>query len=274
MTDSKLKPGLPAQESEEKRLARLKKWRATALLVFFVLAAGALVSSTFFMRRALFTSNSRFGLRSLELLDGAYWKGPEKEQELCRRIGIAPGVNLFDLDYRQLRKRLEEIPCIEQGEIMRILPDRLRIRVSERIPRAFLFSPGGKYVVDENAVVIPVSECSPQKDLPVITSIPGRKTFKQGERLASLDPSLELIMMTVRNFPDISIFAVEPIDNEKLVFGMRYRSGKPYRVTIPLRNRGLPYLLSALQTAIINAHWKRLNVSGFDLRFDGRVVLN
>ena len=112
MIDSKLKPGLPERESEEKRLARLKKWRATALLVFFVLAAGALVSSTFFMRRALFTSNSRFGLRSLELLDGAYWKGPEKEQELCRRIGIAPGVNLFDLDYRQLRKRLEEIPCI------------------------------------------------------------------------------------------------------------------------------------------------------------------
>ena len=274
MADSKLKPGLPAQESEEKRLARLKKWRAMALLVFFVLAAGAFLFSAFFMRRALFTANSHFGLRSLELLDGAYWKGPEKEQELCRRIGIVPGVNLFDLDYRQLRKRIEEIPCIEHGEIVRILPDRLRIKVAERIPRAFLFSPGGKFVVDENAVVIPVSECSPQRDLPVITSIPGRKTFRQGERLASLDPALELIMMAVRNFPDINIVCVMPSNEDKLDFFMRYRSEKLYRVTIPLRNRGLPYLLSALQTAIITAHWKRLNVSSFDLRFDGRVVLN
>ena len=274
MTDSKLKPGLPEQESEEKRLARLKKWRAAALLVFFVLIAGALVFLTFFMRRALFTANSHFELRSLELLDGAYWKGPEKEQELCRRIGIAPGINLFALDYRQLRKCIEAIPCIEHGEVMRILPDRIRIKVSERIPRAVLFSPAGKFVVDENAVVIPAGECAAQGNLPVITSIPGRKTFRQGERLASLDPALELIMMTVRNFPDINIVCVMPSNEDKLDFYMRYRAGKVYRVTIPLRNRGLPYLLSALQTAIINAHWKRLNVSGFDLRFDGRVVLN
>lgn len=272
MIDSKLKPGLPERESEEKRLARLKKWRATALLVFFVLAAGALTFLAFFMRRALFTANSRFELRSLELTDGTYWKGPEKEQLLCRRIGIAPGVNLFDLDYRQLRKRLEEIPCIEHAEIMRILPDRLRIKISERIPRAVLFSPGGKFVVDENAVVIPVSESAVRGSLPVITSIPGRKSFKQGERLASLDPALELIMMTVRNFPDINIVCVMPSNEDKLDFFMRYRGGEVRQVTLPLRNRGLPYLLSALQTAIINAHWKRLNVSRFDLRFDGRVV--
>ena len=157
---------------------------------------------------------------------------------------------------------------------MRILPDRIRIKVSERIPRAVLFSPAGKFVVDENAVVIPAGECAAQGNLPVITSIPGRKTFRQGERLASLDPALELIMMTVRNFPDINIVCVMPSNEDKLDFYMRYRAGKVYRVTIPLRNRGLPYLLSALQTAIINAHWKRLNVSGFDLRFDGRVVLN
>ena len=35
---------------------------------------------------------------------------------------------------------------------------------------------------------------------------------------------------------------------------------------------GLPYLLSALQTAIIHAHWKRLNVSSFNLLYDGRIV--
>ena len=274
MTDGKLKPGLPEQESEEKRLARRKKWRAAAVLLLLLLTLGGLTFLFCHMRRVLFDANRRFELKTLELLDGTYWKGPEKEKELCRRIGIAPGINLFALDYLQLRKKIEEIPGIEKSEVVRILPDTLRIKVVERIPRAILFSPAGKYVLDENAVVIPRGECATQTDLPVITAIPGRKLFRQGEELPSLRPALDLIMMTVRNFSDINIVCVMPSDNEKLDFYMRYREGKLYRVTIPLRNRGLPYLLSALQTAIIHAHLKRLNVSGFNLLFDGRVVLN
>lgn len=272
MTSSKLKPGLQAQESEEKRLARRKMWRAIALLIMFCLVTGLFIFSLFCMRRTLFNANPHFKLKKLEIYNGTYWKG--KENELSRRIGVKPGDNLFALDYKTLRKKIEAVPGIEKSDVIRILPDKIQIRLEERIPRAILFNPGGKYVVDEKAVIIPKNESAAGKNLPVITSIPGRKTFRQGETVASLRPSVDLIMMTLRNFPDISIVCVMPEGNEKLEFVMRYRGGKFYRVTIPLNSERLPYLLSALQTAIINAHWKNLNVSGFNLLFDGRIVLN
>lgn len=272
MASGKLKPGLQAQESEEKRLARRKMWRAAVLLVVFCLTAGLLIFAIFCMRRTLFSANPHFKLRKLEIYNGAFWKG--KERELSRRIGIKPGDNLFSLDYKDLRKKIDAIPGIEKSDVIRILPDKVQIRLDERIPRAILFNPGSRYVVDENAVVMPKNESAARNNLPVITSIPGRKTFRHGETLASLRPSVELIMMTLRNFPDISIVCVMPESPEKLEFVMRYRGGKFYRVTLPLNSKKLPYLLSALQTAIINAHWKNLNVSGFNLLFDGRIVLN
>ena len=272
MANVRLKPGLPEQESEEKRLSRLKKWRATALLSIFLAAAVFAVFMFLFMRKAFFNRNPHFKLKKMEIINGSYWNG--KEKILANRTGIAPGDNLFDINYALLRKKIEEIPGIESAEAVRILPDKPQIKITERIPRAVLFNPGGKYVVDEKGVIIPRAEAAVHGNLPVITSIPKYTRFQQGETIETLLPALELIMMTLRNFPDIDIECVIPGDEEKLEFFMRYRGGKRYRVLIPLRNRGLPYLLSALQTAIINAHWKQLNVSGFNLLFDGRVVLN
>ena len=272
MISGKLTPGLPAQESEDKRVAHRKMWRAVALLTVFCLVTGLFAFFIFCMRRSIFCDNPHFRLKKLEICNGSFWSG--KENELGSRVGIGIGDNLFNINYKQLRKKVEQIPGIEKSEVVRILPDKLQIRIVERIPRAVLFSPAGKYVVDENMVVIPKNESVNTKNLPVITSIPGRSTFRQGEELVSLRPSIDLIMMTLRNFPDIGIICIMPSNDEKLDFVMRYRGGKFYKVTIPLNNRGLPYLLSALQTAIINAHWKKLNVSGFNLLFDGRVVLN
>ena len=278
MAKIRLNPGLPEQESEEKRLSRLKKWRAAALLSLFLAAAGLVLLMFFFMRKAFFNSNPHFKLKKMEIINGSFWQG--KEKLLAARTGIAPGNNLFDINYTQLRKKIELIPGIESAEAIRILPDKLQIRITERIPRAVLFNPGGRYVVDEKGVIIPRNEAAVHGNLPVITSIPGHTRFRQGDAIETLRPSIELIMMTLRNFPDINIECVIPRDEEKLEFFMRYRpgitpgGGKRYRVLIPLRNQGLPYLLSALQTAIIHAHWKQLNVSGFNLLFDGRVVLN
>ena len=65
-----------------------------------------------------------------------------------------------------------------------------------------------------------------------------------------------------------------PGSKEELNFYMRYRSGKRYLVTLPLNNsKNLPYLLSALQTTIINIHWKQVNISHINLLYNGRVVL-
>ena len=219
-----------------------------------------------------FLAFDKAGNEALEIINGSFWKG--KEKALSSRAGIYPGVNLFNLNYVLLRKRIESIPGIEKAEVVRILPDKLQIKVVERIPRAVLFIPSGAYVVDENGIVIPRAESAVHGSLPVITTIPGRRSFKLGECLDTLQPSLELIMTVLRNFPDIDIECVMPGSKEELNFYMRYRSGKRYLVTLPLNNsKNLPYLLSALQTTIINIHWKQVNISHINLLYNGRVVL-
>lgn len=272
MANVKIKPGLPEQESEEKRLARRKAWRAAAVLALFCLITGAFILLFFLMRKAFFSENPHFKLTRMEIINGSYWKG--KEQLLGHRTGISPGDNIFSIDYFNLRKKIELIPGIEKAEVVRILPDKLQIKIVERIPRAILYSPGGELVIDEKGVIISRRESAIHGPLPVITRTPGVGALRPGDKVEALMPSINLIMVTLRNYPDIAIECIQPENEESLKFYMRYRRGKGYWVIIPIKNRGLPYLLSALQTAIINAHWKRLNVSSFNLLYDGRVVLN
>ena len=272
MAKVKIKPGLPEQRSEEQRLSRRKLWRALVVLLFFILMTAGVIFLFFSMRKAFFSHNRHFKLKKLEIINGSFWHG--KEKSLSYRTGVYPGVNLFSVDYASFRKRIESISGIEKAEVVRILPDKLQVKITERIPRAVLFTPAGRFVVDEQAVVIPRAESAVHGTLPVITSVPGRRIVRQGETLETLRPAIELIMMTLRNFPDIDIECIMPGDSEGLTFFMRYRSGKRYHVTLPLNSKGLPYLLSALQTAIINIHWKQLNVSRINLLYDGRVVLN
>ncbi len=271
MAKVKIKPGLPEQESEEKRLAGRKAWRAVAVLGIFILITSCFVLLFFLMRKAFFSENPHFKLSKLEIINGSYWKN--KEKLLSARTGVYPGDNVFNINYFNLRKKIEQIPGIEKAEVVRILPDKLQIKIVERIPRAVLYSPGGTLVVDEKGVIIPRHESAVHGPLPVITQTPGSGMLRPGDKVDSLLPSIDLIMVTLRNYPDISIECIQPEGEESLKFYMRYRRGKGYWVIIPLKNRGLPYLLSALQTSIIQAHWKRLDVFSFNLLYDGQVAL-
>jgi cell division septal protein FtsQ len=272
MAKTNIKPGLSELQSEEQRSARRKIWKALAVLLLFCVTVTLLILALFYMRKAFFSRNAHFKLKKLEIIDGSFWKGREKA--LSRRTGIAPGQNLFAVDYRELRRKIEAIPGIEQADIIRILPDKLQIKVTERIPRAILSNPAGRFVVDEKGVVMPRAESAVHGNLPVITSVPGRTSYRQGDTLDSLRPSLELIMMTLKNFQDITIDCIEPGDGKKLTFFMRYRTRKCFQVTLPADPHSLPYLLNVLQTTIINIHWKQMNISRINLEYNGTAVLN
>ena len=190
MTSVKVKPGLPEQESEERRLAGRKIWRAAAVLGLFCLITAAFILLFFLMRKAFFSENPHFRLKRMEIINGSYWKG--KEKVLGFRTGVKPGTNVFNIDYPALRKEIEKIPGIEKAEVVRILPDKLQIKIAERIPRAVLYSPGGQLVVDEKGVVIPRQESAIHGSLPVITRIPGGGIVRPGDKVEILLPALNL----------------------------------------------------------------------------------
>lgn len=240
-----------------------------ALIVLFLLTgvAGVLIFGLFALRRALFTSNPRFQLREVLVQTEGYWRN--RASELSSRIGVRNGENLFAIAPRDLRKRLCAIPSVETCEVTRVLPDTLRLRLIERIPRAVLANPQGRWVIDENCVVIPRAESmSAGRPLPVILGVADRK-LTGGMALPYLQPAMEIVMQVVQNFRDIDIRAIHMRDPGKITLLLTYRS-RNYQVLIPNGSTNVNRLLTALQRAM-----ERRGDTGriFDLSFNGEIII-
>lgn len=245
-----------------------------ALIVLFVLmgVAAALAFGLVALRRVLFTSNPRFQLREIVVQSEGYWQ--ERSAQLASRLGVHTGDNLFSLDPGALRRQLAAIPNVQDCEVTRILPDTLKLRVVERIPRAVLTSPGGRWVVDEEGVVIPRAESMlAGRQLPVFLGVSDRN-LEGGMRAEKLRPALDIIMQVARNFRDFEIRAIHMQGGDKINMIMRFRGQKMCQALIPVGgNRNIGLLLTALQSAIIHAERRGDKRGIFDLSFDGNVII-
>lgn len=73
------------------------------------------------------------------------------------------GVWRADLD--QVSKHLERLPWVRTAIVTRVLPDGIRVRVTERQPRALVRTTGGRFIwVDDDAVYL--GEMSPTDQMP------------------------------------------------------------------------------------------------------------
>jgi cell division septal protein FtsQ len=78
---------------------------------------------------------------------------------VMRFAGVRVGQNLMSLDLKQAQRNLAMIPLVRKAELRRLLPDRLFIRVEERIPVARLRMPAKEFgeaifLIDRSGVVM------------------------------------------------------------------------------------------------------------------------
>jgi hypothetical protein len=117
--------------------------------------------------RWLFSENERFVVRTLDIASSGRLPAAN-----IREYGrLAEGMNLFELDVEKVRSDLESVPVIKSVEIRRLLPDTLRIRVTERTPVARLGADDrvNHFAVDREGFVLGPSSRSPA--LPAITGL-------------------------------------------------------------------------------------------------------
>ena len=252
-----------------------RRRRIPILLVIAAAAAGLLAGAFLMLREGLFTGNPRLTLRRVRIrVHGtSYWR--DREKELCSRVGLNPesGVNLYLIDLKSLRRSLERIPSIASAEVMRMPPDTIEVRLEERIPRAALGNPRSPFVIDEYCVVMPRTESAgSQMRLPVVTGISLRQ-LRPGTAEPRLQGAVDLIMTTLRGFPDIRILQISVARPGFFDLRLTYRENILYHVILPVRNSGTAFLLSALQSAIIAARRRGDNRTTFDLSFAGQVIV-
>lgn len=83
-------------------------------------------------------------------------------------LGMGEGSSIWDASPQVLEARLESHAAIAAADVRRLLPDRLRVLVRERRPRAVLRTDTGFFLVDQSGAVLEVATGS-AGELPIVS---------------------------------------------------------------------------------------------------------
>lgn len=107
-------------------------------------------------------SASFFQIRTVET-KGASRASVGDIRIVVRREVAQTGV--WKADLQQLSKHIEELPWVRTAIVTRVLPDGIRVRITEREPRAVVRNAAGRFIwVDDDAVSL--GEMSPTDPMP------------------------------------------------------------------------------------------------------------
>lgn len=112
---------------------RERMHRMGTFLLFAVSAIGALwvtFQGGKFLGRVLFSENEVYAIRSFDIGSDGRRIPASLIQEYAQ---VSEGMNLFAVSLGDIRSRLEEVSLVQRADVSRILPDGLRIWVTERV---------------------------------------------------------------------------------------------------------------------------------------------
>lgn len=169
------------------------------------------------VQRALY-QNQEFRLQTIDLNANPVID----ETALIEKTGISLPANLFEIDIKAVAEKLETLPGVACATAERHLPGTLVVRITPRIPRAWIsvesanlvaHRQAGDMLVDHQGIVYP---CPPLQletatKLPVIQlSTIGRNGITPGKKIdqPELEPCIRLLDAACENDP----LAIESID--------------------------------------------------------------
>ncbi len=119
------------------------------------------------MRKVVF-DNPKFRLEQIDV----DVRGGLPQRDVIRAARLEKGQNLMRIDLRQVKADIEKLPYVAEAQVSRHLPNRILIRVSERIPIA-RFSTTGKmrevFYIDREGVLMKARSMESAGILPEIT---------------------------------------------------------------------------------------------------------
>lgn len=95
---------------------------------------------------------------------------------------LEPGTPLLEIDVRAVGRAIEKHPCVLRATVTRSLPDRVRVRVMERMPVAQVLLDRW-YEVDETGVVLGEVRRRFEHDLPKFFGVRPARPPAPGDRL-------------------------------------------------------------------------------------------
>lgn len=152
------RPSRRESGADGSRLRNMLGYVPTALKVALAVVMGVLI----FVGYRAAASASFFQVRRVEV-QGTNRVSKDDVQLMVRKEAEQAGVWNADLD--AISQKLERLPWVKTAVVSRVLPDGLRVRVTERVPRAVVRTAAGRFRwIDEEAVML--GEMLPSDQIP------------------------------------------------------------------------------------------------------------
>ena len=145
-------------QSTAERVRGLLGYATVFLKVALAVAIGVLLFTVY---RAA-ASASFFEIHNVEM-QGISRASHDEVQALVQREVGKTGV--WEADLKDVNEKLERLPWIQTAVVSRVLPDGVRVRIIERVPRAVVRTSAGRFRwVDDEAVLL--GEMNPDDQMP------------------------------------------------------------------------------------------------------------
>lgn len=239
---------------------------AGAVTVFSVVAVSAYALRNFLEHDARFRIAGTSNIQATGL-------SQVSRSEMLPVFGEDIGRNVFFVPIAERRKQLEQIPWIEHATVMRLLPDQIRITVTERKPIAFQRQGQQVGLVDANGVLLtepPAMMAQHHYSFPVVTGIDSR------DPIASRRARMEVYQSLVGELDAGGQHLSDQVSEIDLSDPEDARVLMPEQGTDILAHLGSDHFLERFQRYKTHiAEWRQQypKLTEVDLRYEQQVVL-
>jgi cell division protein FtsQ len=193
--------------------------------------------------------------------------------DLLSVFGSDIGRNLFYVPLVQRRAELEQIPWVQHATVMRLLPNELRVAVTERTPIAFVRVGDQVKLVDAEGVILdmpPAMMAARHFSFPVVTGI------HPGDLLSARKPRMQMYQKFLAELDASGEKLSEQMSEIDLSDPEDVRATVPAKSTDLLLHFGEQNFLARYR--VYQSHlseWEQQypRLAAVDLRYDGQVVL-
>jgi hypothetical protein len=190
--------------------------------VALVAALGAaVVFGVRFGARRLFFENPDYRLTQIEVQTD----GTLQRDQILKSAGLREGENVFGINLGQVRDRLQQLPQVDEVQVVRKLPGEVDLRIVERKPIAWItpdkqisdpFASEIAFLVDARGVLMKEKKLLPEYlGLPLITGCTS-DSLEPGKTVESFEgkAALELLRLSTGSFMQTR-FQIREIDVSK-----------------------------------------------------------
>jgi cell division septal protein FtsQ len=206
LLDVKVRSRKAVQHRNRKFLVVFSKFALVIALIAGIYVGGRFAAKRFFI------DNPDYKLSTIEVQTD----GTLQREQILSVADLHEGENIFRVHLARVHDRLQELPQVDEVEVVRKLPAEIDIRIVERKPIADPFASDAAFLVDARGVLMKEKKLLPEYlGLPLILGC-ASESLEAGKTVQSPEAksALELLRLSTRSFMQTR-FQIREIDISK-----------------------------------------------------------